>query len=924
MAESNTPGVGSSDGPSDTTDDSKASLPSSCDYTIGGVKVRFPCRAYSSQVAMMGKVITSLQRGQNSLIESPTGSGKTLALLCSAIAWQRTEAERLSKLAVAEHEEKLKERKERNLKKKEKQREREQKMRQRNAETESFKSVRKRAGEALASPVVKKADGGVSPEVIKIPDSDDDDDFVSVPKPRQKHQGQENRCIPIAEGEASGSPSPAKIGGMKITVCDEESNDQLYDSENEDPLMNDEEYLNYGGDGIPPMPKIRIPKIYFGTRTHKQIEQVVRELKKTAYSDIRMTILSSREHTCLQNKPRTMASKTELCHELLEQAEKKTGPGCMYHRNVRTMANHHALKNSGLPTPWDLEDIIKVGKRIRCCPYFAARELMGQSEIILCPYSYLISPMIRKNVDIHLRGEVIILDEAHNMEDAAREAASMSLDIDTVRDAMDDCEKTGRKSTIPDSYAAFSQFLSILGTWMDKTKDSINDYRDFNQASQVWTGTQLSAIFSNLGIGEDRFAEMKAHLKMMDEAGSDEMTDEWDDQGTSNQKRSMSAATKTTLEGLFLILENIIGSGKSFRDDYRIALVRSLTRDYRSPGEENGWLQSRRVAQSRWKLTLNFWCLNAAVAFNGVSQDTRSIVLTSGTLAPVNSFQSELGTPFPIRLEANHVIDKSQVYVATVGFGPNNYSLNATFRNAETFDFQDEIGKVVLDVCKVVPHGVLCFLPSYNMLEKLVLRWQTTGLEELLSSHKVLLHESRGRGGEEFEQTLREFYHVVENTSIPDPGGPTGPLLLAVCRGKVSEGLDFADNNARAVISVGIPYPNFKDTQVELKRQYNNAHSGNRGLLSGSDWYEIQAFRALNQALGRCIRHRNDWGAIILLDDRFSKNQKYTQGLSKWIKNMVYHYPSWDQMYAGLGTFMQRCTKSSAIGSGSSQGEMCA
>ena len=30
----------------------------------------------------------------------------------------------------------------------------------------------------------------------------------------------------------------------------------------------------------------------------------------------------------------------------------------------------------------------------------------------------------------------------------------------------------------------------------------------------------------------------------------------------------------------------------------------------------------------------------------------------------------------------------------------------------------------------------------------------------------------------------------------------TGALFLAVCRGKVSEGLDFADNNARAVITV--------------------------------------------------------------------------------------------------------------------------
>ena len=35
-----------------------------------------------------------------------------------------------------------------------------------------------------------------------------------------------------------------------------------------------------------------------------------------------------------------------------------------------------------------------------------------------------------------------------------------------------------------------------------------------------------------------------------------------------------------------------------------------------------------------------------------------------------------------------------------------------------------------------------------------------------------------------------------------ESGQPNGALFLAVCRGKVSEGLDFADNNARAVITV--------------------------------------------------------------------------------------------------------------------------
>ena len=39
----------------------------------------------------------------------------------------------------------------------------------------------------------------------------------------------------------------------------------------------------------------------------------------------------------------------------------------------------------------------------------------------------------------------------------------------------------------------------------------------------------------------------------------------------------------------------------------------------------------------------------------------RSVILTSGTLSPMDSFQSELGMPFPIVLEANHIIKDSQV-----------------------------------------------------------------------------------------------------------------------------------------------------------------------------------------------------------------------------------------------------------------------
>ena len=44
--------------------------------------------------------------------------------------------------------------------------------------------------------------------------------------------------------------------------------------------------------------------------------------------------------------------------------------------------------------------------------------------------------------------------------------------------------------------------------------------------------------------------------------------------------------------------------------------------------------------------------------------------------------------------------------------------------------------------------------------------------------------------------TLYRFITDIESEEV------TGGLFFAVCRGKVSEGMDFADNNARAVITV--------------------------------------------------------------------------------------------------------------------------
>ena len=70
------------------------------------------------------------------------------------------------------------------------------------------------------------------------------------------------------------------------------------------------------------------------------------------------------------------------------------------------------------------------------------------------------------------------------------------------------------------------------------------------------------------------------------------------------------------------------------------------------------------------------------------------------------------------------------------------------------------------------------------------------------------------------------------------------------------------------------------------KLLYHDTHSKEKKISKGDEWYETLAFRAINQALGRCIRHRLDWGSIVLLDARFYK-EKYLKQLPKWFRRFI-------------------------------------
>ena len=61
----------------------------------------------------------------------------------------------------------------------------------------------------------------------------------------------------------------------------------------------------------------------------------------------------------------------------------------------------------------------------------------------------------------------------------------------------------------------------------------------------------------------------------------------------------------------------------------------------------------------------------------------RSIILTSGTLSPMDSFQAELGVSFNQKLENPHVIDPKQVFISILSRGKNNQLFDFSYKNRE-------------------------------------------------------------------------------------------------------------------------------------------------------------------------------------------------------------------------------------------------
>lgn len=92
----------------------------------------------------------------------------------------------------------------------------------------------------------------------------------------------------------------------------------------------------------------------------------------------------------------------------------------MYSNKLQKFVDSH----EPFTTNMDVEELVNYGKKTRLCPFFLSREAAVNAEIIMCPYNYIIEPSIRQAMNIELKDAIIVIDEAHNIEDTCRAAGS--------------------------------------------------------------------------------------------------------------------------------------------------------------------------------------------------------------------------------------------------------------------------------------------------------------------------------------------------------------------------------------------------------------------------------------------------------------------------------------------------------------------
>eukprot|EP00850_Spirogloea_muscicola_P017680 SM000154S01415 [mRNA] locus=s154:273508:278403:+ [translate_table: standard] len=842
----------------------------------------FPFPPYDIQKGFMRAVYDCLSRGGVGIVESPTGTGKTLSLICSTLQWlldqqQQSSASEAVKDLVTTGEvvtlepdwlrdvpSKIIELKPCSL--------------QRKNKMKAKKAAARRGLEV----VVEAA----------LPNLEAD---------RHGEQGIHEDELLLGDWDSDSEVSKKRIRERLCTV---------------DSASSGEDESNKESDvGVKQL------KVFFCSRTHSQLSQVIGELRKTLFAESLQTVaLGSRKSLCINEAVRLSGSTAHVndrCLELQKQKDVKKKEGLKASKAKKgcpflSQKGQRKFKKYILEAPpLDIEDLVKVGRQLESCPYYASRQLVPLADLVVLPYQALLHKQTREALDVHVQGSTVVIDEAHNLVDTVASIYSCRLSkLQIMRVQLQLGAYLDRyKDRLASSNWRYIQLLLQILTPLLKYLSS-----DGGACTMTRTATRMMTIndFTFLcGLDNVNFFKLERYIK------DSNIVHKVSTYGQQQQPQHLQIG-----EGSHESKSTSMSAFRAFAD-FLIALVNA---------DSDGRVLCQAAGPETEDPYYKFVMLNAARHFEGIVQSARAVILAGGTLQPVQDLRDGLFPNIDHKhlqvYSCGHIVPASNILPLAISKGPTGKELNFGFKSRSSQTMTEELGRIMCNICTLVPDGVVCFFPSFAYESEVHDTWHASGLMKRIEDKKTVFREPRcstdvDKVLQQYRDCINTLQHRqsgqlssldaasckegvclegVGSAPIGDerlnqgrPGSPRqqrgrgrgGALLLCVVGGKMSEGINFSDGMGRCVVMVGLPYPSPSDPELLERMHYldqrattGNAHNSAKEAAEvnilrrcgqrGQAYYENLCMKAVNQSIGRAIRHIGDYAAIMLLDTRYN------------------------------------------------------
>ncbi|HJH32834.1 MAG TPA: ATP-dependent DNA helicase [Methanosarcinaceae archaeon] len=470
------------------------------------------------------------------------------------------------------------------------------------------------------------------------------------------------------------------------------------------------------------------------------------------------------------------------------------------------------------------------------CGYELLKRELKHADLVICNYHHVLNADIFSAflgwLDRDPQDIILILDEAHNIESAARSHSSITITEHTVEKAIAELE--ANIDEMPDG-GVHNLFRMLLDV-MRKTYNSRFKFGERERVGKRWYDIRISDPYErndivrarflrqakDVGFGEEK--EIQELLTMASEFGAklDDIYREQYKKGLSKiLKRSHILYTADFLSS-YLVLSNNLNY-------YPILNVR---RDM--DNEVYGRIEL-------------FTCIPKNVT-EPLFESVFSAILMSATLRPFKMIKATLGIArdtCEIAYGTSFPLEKRLTIAAAI---PPLFA-----KNRDDPQTKEAIKQVMFDSIEQSKGNVIIFFQSsfearryFNKLEKVV-------------DVPVFLDEV----GVSAQEVREKFFRIGES------GGKA--VLVSYLWGTLSEGVDYRDGRGRTVIIVGVGYPALNDRMNAVESAYDHVF----GYGAGWDYaIQVPTIRKIRQAMGRVVRSPDDYGVRILLDGRFLTDSK--------------------------------------------------